>query len=297
MVLTFLSTSKVSSFFPHLPTITYIMSSIPTIHPLHYALIHAQLRYELSLESPYLALLFSREHPHLSAHYFALDTMDLSVPHTICSTISSNLATLLAIAEAHSDVRLQDLDGISYLLDAIAQLPLSVPKTSKKKATPKRKPARNDGRRKAARIRLEVEEAIRMPMEVEDDYSSDDVPLSQLHPPIQHPPSHDPESDNDTTDVGGQRRYNSRWEIVDAPREAPKPVRKLIVGLSVLRNEDSMRQLTSLKHLLSSTQTSDAASLSLLDLANKCVVTNDHIAEHSYIHMHTLLQFVVCVNQ
>ena len=222
--------------------------------------------------------------------------MDLTVPHTICSTISSDLTTLLAIAEAHSDVRLQDLDGVSYLLDAIAKLPLSVPKASKK-APPKRKAARNDGRRKAARIRMEVEEAIRMPMEVEVDYSSDDVPLSQSYPPIQHPPTHDPESDGDITDVGGQRRYNSRWQIVDAPREAPKPVRKLIVGLSVLRNEDSMRQLTSLKHLLSSTQTPHAVSLSLLDLANKCVVTNDHIAEHSYIHMHTLLQFVVCVNQ
>ena len=133
--------------------------------------------------------------------------MDLTIPHSICSTVSSDLATLLAIAETHTDVRLQDLGGVSYLLNAIALLPSSVPKASKKKPTPKRKAARNDGRRKAARMRMEVEEAVQMHMEVEEDSSSDDIPLSQLHPPIQQPLPHDTETDGNTPDVGGERRY------------------------------------------------------------------------------------------
>ena len=123
--------------------------------------------------------------------------MDLTVPHSICSTISSDLATLLSIAETYTDTSLQDLAGVSYLLNAIALLPSSIPKASKKKATPKRKAARNDGRRKGVHMHMEVEDAVEdMHMEVEEDLveedsSSDDVLLSQLYPPLQHPPPHD----------------------------------------------------------------------------------------------------------
>ena len=86
MVISFLSTCEVSSTFSHPSTISYILLSIPPIHSLHYAVICAHLRFKLSLDSPYLVLLFSRERPHLSAHHFALNTMDLTVPPPLALT-------------------------------------------------------------------------------------------------------------------------------------------------------------------------------------------------------------------
>jgi hypothetical protein len=228
--------------------------------------------------------------------------MDLTVPRSMCPIIGSELATLLAIAEMHSGIRLQDLTGVSYLLNTIVGMPSSVPKASEK-AMSKRKAAHNDGHHKAVRLCLEAEE---------QSSSDEDVPLSQhitaSSAPIQHSPTHDPDmrllSEGETIGIGnagvlttgGERRYNTRWEMMKDSQEAPKPVHQLVIKLSLLRNEEAKHRLASLGQLLSSTQTSDAATPTLLELANKCISTEHHIAEHSYLHMHVLLQFVVWVD-
>jgi hypothetical protein len=110
-----------------------------------------------------------------------------------------------------------------------------------------------------------------------------------------------------TVDEGGEMTLlpntatmPSDWETTANPRRAPKPVRQVIVKLSLVRNEDTNQQLVNLGKLLLSPQnavtaTGHAQMPGLLQLADRCMSTQLHIAEHSYIHMHALLQFAIWV--
>lgn len=90
------------------------------------------------------------------------------------------------------------------------------------------------------------------------------------------------------------------WETTNDPRPAPEPVRRLILTLSLSRNQSTKERLDSLRQqlLLSQpTQMSIAAMPNLWHLAKQCRSTEQNKYAASYFHMRAVMQFAIWVDQ
>jgi hypothetical protein len=88
------------------------------------------------------------------------------------------------------------------------------------------------------------------------------------------------------------------WVITNNPRAVPKDARHFITKLCLFHNDETKNRLDILLQKLSTpTTTLDPEPSTLVQLAERCLATEVDIAEHSFIHMRSLLTFTLWIEQ
>jgi hypothetical protein len=84
------------------------------------------------------------------------------------------------------------------------------------------------------------------------------------------------------------------WEITELPRGPPKQTSRFITKLGLLQNDQAQSLLNRLIPQLQSPHLTTDIALepsTLAEVASICLSTEMNIAEQSYLHMRSLLQF------
>ena len=95
-----------------------------------------------------------------------------------------------------------------------------------------------------------------------------------------------------------RKKKRVTWEITAQPREAPEEVKRFIMKLCLLQNDEITSRLNLFLQQIDSSATlpdPDPSHLGLL--AQRCLSAEANIAEHSFSFMKSLLMFTLCLEQ